>query len=284
MKKGKHEVSKKSRKHIVAPNLKKEKKYINNKKGKNKVKNIITILLIIIFLICIRYLFLHFFKLNKEKKEIDQLLDSIEIDEKILQNADQNITERMLKLQKLQEQNSDIIAWIEIEGTNINYPVMQCEDNNFYMNHDYKKEASEPGSIFLDANYDWSIPSSNLLMYGHNMKNGSMFHNLLNYKNESYYKEHPTIRFTTTEEDSTYEILAVFESRVYYKSEKNVFRYYQFINAKNEEEFNKYVENSKKSSLYDTGVTAKYGDQLMTLSTCAYHTEDGRFVVVARKK
>lgn len=111
-----------------------------------------------------------------------------------------------------------------------------------------------------------------------------MFNELLKYNDEEYYKEHPTIRFTTNKEDAEYEIIAVFKSRVYYKSEQNVFRYYYFINAENEEEYNEYVENAKKASLYDTGKTAKYGDQLITLSTCSYHTEDGRFAIVARKE
>ena len=110
-----------------------------------------------------------------------------------------------------------------------------------------------------------------------------MFAELLNYKEESYYKEHPTIRFTTLAEDKTYEIIAVFKSRVYYKSEKDVFRYYYFINAESEEEYNNYINESKKASLYDTGKTATYGEQLLTLSTCEYSQEDGRFVVVAKK-
>ena len=110
-----------------------------------------------------------------------------------------------------------------------------------------------------------------------------MFHNLLNYADEEYYKKHPNIRFTTAEEDATYEIIAAFRSRVYYKSEQDVFRYYYFVNPESKEEYDEFVENAKEASLYDTGKTAEYGDQLITLSTCSYHTEDGRFAVVGRK-
>lgn len=110
------------------------------------------------------------------------------------------------------------------------------------------------------------------------------FVGLINYKDEEYYKTHKTIRFTTNEEDAEYEIISVFLSRVYYKSETNVFRYYQFVNAENEQEFNEYVQNSKKASLYDIQATAEYGDQLMTLSTCEFSQEDGRLAVVARKR
>ena len=110
-----------------------------------------------------------------------------------------------------------------------------------------------------------------------------MFEDLVNYKKEEFYKQHPIIKFTTPTEDSEYEIIAVFLSRIYYKSEKNVFRYYYFINAENEEEYNEYITNSKKASLYDTGKTAEYGEQLLTLSTCEYSQEDGRLAVVAKK-
>lgn len=254
-------------------------------------RNIYTFLFIIfLFLIILSLIYIIFYSYNTYKimKESD-LLDEISIDENVIEQKDsedvdiQEKTERMLKLEELQKGNSDIIGWIEIENTNIDYPVLQGEDNDFYMNHNSKKQYSSGGSIFLDKDYDWSIPSSNLLMYGHNLKSGAMFQNLLKYKDQKFYEQHPTIRFTTNKEDAIYEIIAVFPSRIYYKSENNVFRYYYFINANNENEYNEFVENAKKSSLYDTGKTAEYGEQLMTLSTCAYHTDDGRFVVVARK-
>ena len=233
----------------------------------------------IVFILALAYIINHLEEGEEIKQESD-LLNTIEIEE--TQVTPQK-TERMLQIEKLQEQNSDIVGWIEVEGTNINYPVLQGEDNSYYMNHNYKKEENTYGSIFLDKDYDWSIPSSNLLLYGHNLQNGELFHDILNYKDKSYYEEHPVIRFTTEKEDSEFEIISAFYSRVYYKSETNVFRYYYFINADNEEEYNEFVENAKEASIYDTGKTAEYGDQLITLSTCSYHTEDGRFAVVARK-
>ena len=193
-------------------------------------------------------------------------------------------TERMLQVKQLQEQNTDIVGWLEIENTNINYPILQGIDNSYYMTHNYKKENSKNGSIFLDANYNWNIPSNNLLIYGHNLGNGMMFQELLKYEKESFYQEHPVIRFTTAEEDAEYEIISVFKSRVYHKSEKNVFRYYFFLNNESEEEYNQFVKNAKNVSLYSIDATASYGDQLITLSTCSYYIEDGRFAVVGRKK
>ena len=199
------------------------------------------------------------------------------------EKEDKRKTERMLQLEALQQENNDIIGWIEIENTPINYPVLQGTDNTFYMNHNYKKQKSTNGAIFLDKDYCWNPPSDNLLIYGHNMKNHTMFQYLLDYSSPKFYQQHPNIRFTTTNEDMYYEIIAVFQSRVYYQSEKNVFRYYYFIHAENETQYNNYVQNAKKASLYETGKTAIYGEQLLTLSTCSYHIKDGRFVVVAKK-
>lgn len=190
---------------------------------------------------------------------------------------------RITKLKELQEINSDIVAYVEIDGTNISYPVVQTTDNSYYLYKNYKKEYSEDGSIFLDKDVNLSLPSCNFLMYGHNNQNAAMFSELLNYKNKSYYEEHPKIRFVTNKSDEEYDILACFYSRVYYTHEKNVFRYYYFVNAGTKADFNEYVTNCLQASIYDTGISAKYGDQLLTLSTCSYHTENGRFVVVARK-
>ena len=194
------------------------------------------------------------------------------------------VTERMLQVKELQQENEDIVGWIQIKDTNISYPVLQGEDNEYYLNHNHKGETTQKGSIFLTKDYDWNLPSTNLLIYGHNILHGQMFQDLLKYADKDFYEKHPIIRFTTEKEDAEYEIISAFKARVYYKSEENVFRYYNFLNAESEEEYNEFVENAKSASLYDTQVTAEFGDQLITLITCSYHTEDGRFVVVGRKK
>ena len=256
-----------------------------NKKEKhskktNKVTKIIFIFFIIIFVCGIGYLTYYLYDRNKNNKDNKEILNDIEIDEsKIIENK----TERMLQLEELQKENKEIIGWLEIEGTNINYPVLQASDNDYYLTHNYKKEKASTGSLFLDKDFDLINGSSNYLIYGHRNKSGLMFEDLMKYTKEDFYKEHTKIKFTTNKEDCIYEILSVFYSRVYYKSEQNVFRYYYFVNANNEQEYNDFVNNAKKVSLYDTGVTAKYGDQLLTLSTCEYSQEDGRFAVVCKK-
>jgi len=244
------------------------------------------ILLFIIFCLSISVFCFHIFiKLRDDKansdirNELNNIYEESEDD-----NGEKKEITRIDKLLELKQVNSDIVALIEIEGTNINYPVLQCDNNDYYMNHNYKKEYSKDGSLFLDKSYNWSIPSTNLLIYGHNnIGSKEMFVELMNYKKEDFYKKHKIIKFTTISEEAEYEIIAVFKSRVYYQHETDVFRYYYFIHANNETEFNNFVSNAKKASLYDIEATATYGDQLLTLSTCEYSVKDGRFAVIARK-
>ncbi len=257
----------------------------------NLFKKLICLILLLLIIFSVIYIIKYSFDIYNTKKE-SNLLENISINEvennEIIASQEENVvvptkTSRMLELEELQKENSDIVAWIEIENTDINYPVLQGSDNTFYMRHNYKKDYSINGSIFLDKDYSWNPPSSNLLIYGHNNKNNTMFQNLLKYKDKNFYEQHQKIRFTTNSEDAYYDIISAFESRVYYKSEQNVFRYYYFINSNNENEYNNFISNVKNASLYDTGKTATYGEQLMTLSTCSYHTKDGRFAVVAKK-
>lgn len=182
---------------------------------------------------------------------------------------------------ELSQKNPELFGWIKIDGTRIDYPVMHTPDDpEKYLHTDFKEESSYAGIPFLDASC--SETSDNLLIYGHNMLDGSMFRSLLKYESKTFWESHPVIEFDTLYETQKYEVLSAFYDRVYYKTE-DVFKFYQFIDAENEEEYNDAVAHFKEKQLYETGVEAAYGDQLITLVTCAYHTDNGRFVVVARK-
>lgn len=184
---------------------------------------------------------------------------------------------------ELYEQNPDMVGWIRIDGTKIDYPVMYTpNDGEFYLNHGFDKEKSKSGVPFIDSRCTIDPFGTNTIIYGHHMKNGTMFAGLLNYEDEDFFREHPIICFDTLYEQQEYEIIAVFESQVYRKSD-TVFKHYNFLNAASKADFDAYIANIKALSLYDTGVTASYGDELITLSTCAYHVDNGQFVVVARK-
>lgn len=178
--------------------------------------------------------------------------------------------------------NRKLIGWVKIDGTNIDYPVMQTTDNEYYLTHNMEQEKDKNGTIFMDKDCDVLEPSTNFILYGHHMQSGRMFGQLDLYKDKKFCEEHPYISFDTIYEKGTYQVMYAFLSKVY-KETEIVFKYYQFIDANGEQEFDSYMEEMAALSLYDTGVTAVYGDQLLTLSTCDYYEKDGRFVVVAKK-
>lgn len=183
----------------------------------------------------------------------------------------------------LLDKNQNIIGWLTIDGTKINYPVMQSVngDSTYYIDHNFDQQEDKNGSLFMDDRCDVIKPTVNLIIYGHHMRSGAMFGDLDKYKSESYYKEHPYIRFNSIYETGTWQVLAAFESKVYSDTDIG-FRYYDFIDPDNEKDFMNGIKNMKALSLYDTGVDAQWGDRLITLSTCDYEQDNGRFVVVAK--
>ncbi len=182
----------------------------------------------------------------------------------------------------LYNKNKSMVGWVRIEDTVIDYPVMQTEDNEYYLSHNFDLKKDANGCIFLDAKCDIIMGNTNFILYGHHMNNGKMFSSLIKYANKDFYEKHKTIQFDTIYEKGTYEVMYAFRSRVY-SSDVITFKYYQFIDANSEEEFNSNMEEMAAESLIDTGVTARYGDRLLTLSTCDYQEKNGRFVVVARR-
>jgi sortase B len=186
--------------------------------------------------------------------------------------------------EELFARNEDMAAWLVVDGTVIDYPVMQTmEDEAYYLKRDFDGNEDEAGCLILDTDSDlYGNGTTNLIIHGHNMKAGTMFGSLDEYRNEDFYSEHKYMELYTETERRCYEVMAVFYSQVYYTTDQ-VFKYYQFFQAQDEEGFQDFYENVKKMSLYDTGVTAELGDCFLTLSTCTYHVEDGRFVVVAKE-
>ena len=184
--------------------------------------------------------------------------------------------------QTLYSLNKRLIGWVKIDDTYIDYPVLQTVNNDYYLNHNFDQEEDKNGSIFLDKDCSIYPRSTNLILYGHHMRSGRMFGQLNKYSSEKFYEEHKYIQFDTIYEKGTYEVMYVFRSKIYEESEI-VFKYYQFTDAVSETEFESNMKQMADMSLYDTGVSAEYGDELLTLSTCDYYTSDGRFVVVAKK-
>ena len=257
-------------------------------KKRERKRKLIIIAASLVALISVGYLIFYYTMYAKNDAEYNDLADLIddttttkEYSVNIV-HEDKTIPPVLKKYEKLYQKNKKLVGWLKIEGTNIDYPVMQTVNNEYYLDHNYNQEYDKNGSIFMDKDCDAAHPNDNMIIYGHHMKSGKMFGNLNYYTKEDYYKEHPTILFDTIYEEGTYQIMYVFRSRIY-SEEEIVFKYYKFIDATSENEFDSNMEEMAKLSLYDTGVTAKYGDKLITLSTCDYEEANGRFVVVAKK-
>ncbi len=182
---------------------------------------------------------------------------------------------------EIYEMNPDMAGWIKIEGTKVNYPVMHTpHSKDFYLRRNFEKQKNTHGCIYAQEECDLNAPSDNITIYGHNMRNGTMFAALKNYIHKDFWEKHPLIQFDTLTEHHTYKIFAVFKTTA---SEGKGFRYHNFIDAKNQAHFVEFVSGCKNLSFYDTGITPQYGDKLICLSTCEYSQPNGRLVVVAAR-
>lgn len=268
------------------------------KKKKHILYNLCLIVLICVFIGSGGYLAYYFLQSKKSEEQFQELEAKIGD----LTDADQtayiatdgdaepglefvNINGVLIqkKYAALYRENHSFIGWLSIEDTNIDYPVMQTpDDEEYYIHRDFYGAYSSAGTLFADTDSSIQRPSDNILIYGHNMKTGKMFHDLLKYEDEAFYKNHKYIQFDTIYGNGTYEVIAAFRTRIMNEEDQD-FRYYQFFNAADASEFNQFVSGCKALTNYSIDTEASYGDSLITLSTCAYHTENGRFVVVAKK-
>lgn len=244
---------------------------------KKIIKISVVILLIGIMLISSYFIYKNMQEDKKQEEifeELENIVTTNETNEKKEQQEDN------VNLNKLYKINNDIVGWLKIENTNINYPVMQTKDRpDYYLRKNFYKEYSVFGTPYIDENCDIEN-GNNLIIYGHHINGNKMFGELENYKNEEYYNKHKFIKFYTLNEKAEYEIISVFKTTVY--NDKG-FKYYQYYNLEDEREFETFINKCKELSLYDTQKIAKYGDKLLTLSTCEYSQNNGRLVVVARK-
>lgn len=257
-----------------------------------KKRRFLLTLFSLIGFLCIGYILFYYFTASKSEKRWNDLANmvgstALSTSEKTTVTAKLNNNESkeltiLRKYETLYNSNKKLIGWLKIADTIIDYPVMQCDNNTYYLNHNFDQEEDKVGTLFLDCECDVVNGCDNFIIYGHHLQSGKMFSSLEKYESEKYYKTHQYITFDTIYEEQTFEVMYVFRSRVY-NDDDIVFKYYQFINANSEEEFLSHMNEMKAMSFYDTGVNAYYGDQLLTLSTCDYNETNGRFVVVAKR-
>lgn len=274
-----------------------QKEVIHELRRKERKKKLVVAMCIPVCVICFGYFIFYYQEVVKSDAEVSELIalketstigysDEYYAGKEVVINRTEKIAKEIPEIleeyKTLHNKNKKLIGWIKIDDTIIDYPVMQTVNNEYYLNHNFNQEEDRNGCIFLDYQCDVIEGCDNMILYGHHMQSGKMFGTLNKYSRENYYKEHPKIQFDTIYEKGQYEIMYVFRSKVY-SEEEITFKYYQFINAGSEQEFNSCMNEMAALSLYDTGVTAVYGDQLLTLSTCDYQENDGRFVVVAKR-
>lgn len=245
------------------------------------MKKKLSIALLVLFILFTLYFINDTLGIYRFHQSNENLAEMIEESEEIEEKGHNG--EVLQKYSAIYAQNKEFAGWIRIPGTLVDYPVMMpLEDNNFYLDHGPDGQKSKYGAVFMDKKTDLFNQKGNYILYGHYFRDGSMFGTLTYYKDESYWKEHPIIEFDTIYEEGRYEVVSVFLSQVYRKADE-VFKYYTYVDITSQEDFEYYVDEVKKLSLYDTGNDAEYGDALITLSTCDYYTENGRLVLVAKK-
>ena len=257
----------------------------------NKVSKTILMLLIVVLAISSYFFIKELVKNKKETDIFDDLQEIVENPENttnenqftdILKNEEGNLSsENTYNLENIAKINSDIIGWIKIDGTNVDYPIMQNGD--YYLHKDIYKNYSSHGTPYL-APFCNVKKSDNLIIYGHHMKDNSMFSQLEKYKNYNFYLNHKYIKFFTIEDGKTiennYEVMIAFKTIAY--SDEG-FRYYSYTDFQNYEDYEEFVENCRNLEFYYTGVVGTHQDKYITLSTCEYSQKNGRMVVVAKK-
>lgn len=187
----------------------------------------------------------------------------------------------LLAYRALAQQNPDMVGWLKIEGTKVDYPVMRSpQEAGKYLHLSFEETYSRSGTLFMLPVSDPSVPNENIIIYGHHMKDGSMFGTLPVYETKEGYEAQPYITFDTLWQRGTYKIIAVFRTSLGAEDE---FSYYHYEWLDDEATFDRYMRGVMANRLYDTGETAAYGDELLSLSTCDYHEPNGRLVVVAKK-
>lgn len=236
----------------------KGKKYNNNKHYKKLILTIIFLIFIVIMLIS----GIMIFKWAKENKESNEIIDEVKNTISIDDNID-NVEKYNVNFEKLKQTNSDTIAWIKVNGTNIEYPVVKTTNNDFYMTHTFDKKNNSAGWVFMDYENKFDGTDNNLVIYAHNRRDGSMFGTLKNILTEEWQSniDNFKIPFITETEKSEYQVFSVYtiESEDYYIT----------TNFETDNKFEKFIDTIKSRSIKDFDVNISTEDHILTLSTCA---------------
>lgn len=261
-------------------NLEKEFRKFQKKLYQGKYKSAIRTGSFGVTVACVAFLAGYYIQGKQAESDIDRLREVKEAVTKEVtsQNIIKSMEGVLPQYEELAAENPDLIGWLTIDGTSVDYPVMWTpEEPEYYSRRGFDKKKSNNGLLFMDEASNLYDYGGNVIIYGHNMKNGSMFADLMNYTDESYWAQHPSIQLDTLQERRIYEIAAVVASDNLEELP------YAFVQSEDEALAETVLDNMRAKSLYDTGVEMKYGDDFLTLSTCDYSMGDGRLVVMARR-
>lgn len=246
-----------------------------------KIRKIIFIIAFLVLIGTMIYLVNYFVEGWNSQGQISSAAEVWEFENSMKKNEDGIF----IGFEALKKQNSDIRAWMKIEGTNINNPVYQTKNNDFYVDHDMEKRSSRYGALFIDkdARIGKDSNSQNVVIYGHHMKDGTMFGPLKKYTDINFYKKNPIVDFTTLYREGKYKVFAVFITNTIEAHDNGEVFNYRKNNFANEEAFLEFIDEVKKRSIINTGVEVLGDDEIITLSTCTYEFEEARLVVMARR-
>lgn len=250
----------------------------------DKIRKIIFDVAIVVFICSCTYLVDYYGKSNHNENFYNGVADMLGASTQEGEEPSRDVHGILTKFSDLMGMNEDIVGWLMIEDTKVNYPVVQTTDNDYYLHKDFSKADNKHGIPFADYQVDIhpDTRSTNIPIYSHNMKDGQMFGELINYQNLEYYKAHPLIHFDTLYEEDQYVIVGMFLASTLPEHAPN-FNYHQFINAKDDAELMAFAEEVLSRSLIVTGFDIQPGDELITLSTCTYDFKEARYAIVARK-
>ncbi len=237
-------------------------------------------ILVIISLLLMCILIFSTFQLFRIYNEKKKTLSQFEELKSLIENTPSQAETENKKYLKLKEKNSDFVGWLTIDGTNIDYPVMQSPYNpEFYLKHNFYKEEDKSGIPFAAATS--SIPNGdNIIIFSHNMKNGTMFSDLQKFKSSQFREENHHITFNTLTTSDIYDVIMVFKIS---ELEAKKFPYYKYTSFDNITA-KKYLATAEQYSIWSNNTTIDDDTKLLTLSTCEYTLKNGRLVIIAKKR
>lgn len=242
---------------------------------KKRILNIAIYLILFLILICSGFKLYFWYKDKKNNDETtEQLKNNVKLEK--IKKDNSNNEKYIVDFKKLKSENSDVVAYIKVNNTNIEYPIVKTSNNNFYLNHSFDKSKNSRGWIFADYKNKFDNTDKNIVIYGHNMRDESMFGSLKNILNEEWYNnaENKNITFLTEKENYIYKVFSI------YKIENE--DYYIKTNFKNDEDYEKFLNTIKNRSIKNFDINLNINDKIITLSTCANNNKY-RIVLHAKK-